>query len=471
MNKRSFNLKKLLFGRINRRITLLFLMVGIVAPAIGIYYFYSISLSILPQDPAVFAEKRILLDTAAVIISALIAIDAGIVGFFVSRSISKPIGKLYEATRELEKGNFSVRTDIQTNDEIEQLSRAFNKSAIALGRMKKERQQLDKTKSEFLSMASHELRTPMTPLKAQLQMLQQQYFGKLSDKQRESLGIILKNTERLNKIIEDFLEISRIEVARLRFVFKKTNMLETVKETVSLMESFAKEKNIKLIINTGGLPMIQVDPDRVSQVLRNLVHNAIKFSKNDSKIEINTSVKKDHILFGVKDYGVGMSPKDKIRVFEPFFQVEETLSREHGGTGLGLAICKGIVESQKGEMRIESSLGKGSTFYFTVPLRPVEKIEPIRVLFSPKIEIENELKEEFIVLLGPMGITEFNELKDKSATGKDEIFGYIDSLEKLNILRNTDADKFKINVGKIFGDEPIKEENHKLDNETLKKEI
>ena len=138
---------------------------------------------------------------------------------------------------------------------------------------------------------------------------------------------------------------------------------------------------------------------------------------------------------------------------------------------MGLAICKGIVESQKGEMRIESSLGKGSTFYFTVPLRPVEKIEPIKLLFSPKTEIENELKEEFTVLLGPMGIAEFNELKDKSATGKDEIFGYIDSLEKLNILRNTDAEKFKINVGKIFGDEPIKEENHKLDNETLKKEI
>jgi HAMP domain-containing protein len=99
-------------------------MVGIVAPALGICYFYSISLSILPQNPEVFAEKRILLDTAAVIISVLIAINAGIVGFFVSRSISKPIGKLYEATRELEKGNFSVRTDIKTNDEIEQLSRA-----------------------------------------------------------------------------------------------------------------------------------------------------------------------------------------------------------------------------------------------------------------------------------------------------------------------------------------------------------
>ena len=386
------------------------------------------------------------------VITALIAIDAGLVGFFVSRSISKPISKLHHAALELEKGNFNVRTDIKTNDEIEQLGRAFNKSAIALGKMEEERKQLDHAKSEFLSITSHELRTPITPLKAQLQMLQHQYFGQLTDKQRESLGIVLKNTERLDKIIDDFLEISRIEAARLKFVFRSTNLFETVKETVGLMKGFAKQKNIELITNAGELPIIKVDPDRVSQVLRNLVHNAIKFSKHDSKIEINVIAERDHIVFSVRDYGRGMSPKDQIRIFEPFFQIEEALTREYGGTGLGLAICRGIVESQKGELWVESSLGKGSTFYFTVPLRPVEDIEPIKVLFSPKVEIEKELKEEFILLLGPMGIVEFNDLKNKNAIGRYDLFKYVDSLKELNILNDSIADEFKTNIGKNFGD-------------------
>ncbi len=172
-----------------------------------------------------------------------------------------------------------MKTDVHTNDEIEQLGLAINKTTIALSRMDEERRQIDKAKSEFLSITSHELRTPITPMKAQLQMLENGYFGKLAGKQKESVGIILRNAERLDRIIEDFLEVSRIEAARLKFVFRKTDLNETAKDTITFLEGFAKEKNIKLVINTANLPIIQVDPDRVSQVLRNLTHNAIKFSK------------------------------------------------------------------------------------------------------------------------------------------------------------------------------------------------
>ena len=200
LNKEPFSIKKFLFGNINRRLTILFLLVGIIAPSIAIYYFYSISTSLLIQDPELYAEQSRLLETTAILIIAMIAIDAGIIGFFISRSISKPLKELYKATQELEKGNFEVRTDIKTNDEIEQLSHAFNKSALALSRMDEERKQLDKAKSEFLSMTSHELRTPITPLKAQLQMLQNEFFGKLTEKQKESLEVVLRNAERLNSI-------------------------------------------------------------------------------------------------------------------------------------------------------------------------------------------------------------------------------------------------------------------------------
>lgn len=455
---KEYDLKKYFFGRISVKLTLLFLLVGLVAPSIGIGYFYLIASSFLMQNSEFFVEQQLLLNGAALIIIILIAVNTMLLGLVVSRSFTKPLKELHKATQELEKGNFTVRTYVKTNDELAQLSDAFNRSTIALSKMDAERLQLDKAKSEFLSITSHELRTPITPLKAQLQMLQQEYFGKLTEKQKESLDVILRNAERLNKIIEDFLEISRIEAARLKFSFRKTDLQETVTETVRFMEGFAKEKNITLATTSSELPFIEVDPDRISQVLRNLVHNAIKFSPSGSRIEINTELKRDHIQFSVKDQGVGLKSDDQIRIFEPFYQVEGTLSRKYGGTGLGLTICRGIIEAQKGKIWVESKSGFGSTFYFTIPLMPVHEIEPIKVLFSPKVDIEKKLRDELMDALGPMGIVEFNELKNKHALSKEDLYKYVTSLEDQCILRHKHADDLKRNIGKIFGEEYQKEE-------------
>jgi signal transduction histidine kinase len=461
--KEPFDLKKLFFGRINVKLTLIFLLVGLVAPSIGIWYFYLIASSFLSQNPEIFMQQQMLLNGTAIIIIILIAVNTMLLGLIISRSFTKPIQELYKVTQELEKGNFTVRANITTNDELTQLSDAFNRSALALSKMDEERLQLDKAKAEFLSITSHELRTPITPLKAQLQMLQQEYFGKLTEKQKESLEVILRNAERLNKIIEDFLEISRIEAARLKFAFRKTDLHETVKETVKFMEGFAKEKNITLVVTTGELPNIEVDPDRISQVLRNLVHNAIKFSPSDSSIEIHTEIKKEHVQFSVKDQGLGLKSEDQIRIFEPFYQVEGALSRKFGGTGLGLTICRGIIEAQKGKIWVESKPGCGSTFYFTIPLTPVHEIEPIKVLFSPKTQIEKKLRDQFMDALGPMGVVEFNELRIKHALSKEDLFEYITSLEDQSILRQKHADEFKRNIGKIFGEVYQKEENEQGD--------
>ena len=269
MGSEKFDFERILLSRLNRKSTLLFIIVALVAPSLAIYYFYIMAVSSLPES--IITNQSALLQTAAIMIIILIAIDAGFIGFFVSRSITKPIKELYSATREVEKGNFNVRTDIKTHDEIEELGRAFNRTTVALGRMAEERKEIDSAKSEFLSITSHELRSPMTPMKAQLQMLQNEYFGKLTNAQKDSLNIVLRNADRLDKIIVDFLEISRIEAARLKFVFKETNLEEIVQEVVDFMKGSAKEKNVKLKVNMKKLPIIEVDPDRVSQVLRNLI--------------------------------------------------------------------------------------------------------------------------------------------------------------------------------------------------------
>ena len=463
------NYIKSFFSKINSKLTLLFVFIGIVAPSVSVYYFYLISVSDLPES---LIEHGMVLQTTAAVIIILIAINAGVVGFLVSRSITRPIKELYQATQEVEKGNFNIKTEISTNDEIEELSRAFNKTTATLSKMDEERKQIDHAKTEFLSITSHELRSPMTPMKAQLQMLENEYFGKLSRDQKNSLEIVIRNADRLDKIIVDFLEISRIEAARLKFAFRETDLKETVRETVEFMRGFAKDNGVQIAINAEELPIIEVDPDRVSQVLRNLINNAIKFTEKGGEILVTAGVEKDHIMFGVKDNGCGINPKNQLRVFEPFYQIEESSSRKHGGTGLGLAICKGIVESQKGKIWVESKPGEGCTFYFTIPMKPVLEIEPIKVLFSQKDVIERKIKEEFKTMLGPLGVGEFNELMSKNALWKDDIFNYIDSLAGLHVLTSEQGEEFKVRIGSVFGEkkEVINEEEDTL-REKPKKEV
>jgi signal transduction histidine kinase len=449
--KKEFSIKKLLFSKLNRKLTIIFFLVALVAPALSIYYLYTIAIE--SMTAVVSPETAALIKTIALMIIVLIAIDAAIVGFYVSRSISKPIVELYNATKEVEKGNYNVNLNIKTGDEIEMLSQAFNRTTLSLGKIEEERKEIDSAKTEFLSITSHELRSPMTPMKAQLQMLEEGYFGDLSEKQKESIKIITRNADRLDNIICDFLEISRIEAARLRFDFRETDIVQTVQETVKFMDGFAKEKNIKLEVDVGEIPIIQADPDRIIQVLRNLINNAIKFSDENSKIKISSHKKDNCILFSVHDYGCGLTPENQIRVFEPFYQVENANRRRHGGTGLGLAICRGIVESQKGKIWVESKIDHGSKFCFTFPLNPVREIEPIKVLFSQKEIIDKKVKEEFEIVLGPLGVGEFEELKSKNAINKDDLFIYIESLINQYILNDEMSKIFKNDIGKIFGDE------------------
>jgi hypothetical protein len=237
------------------------------------------------------------------------------------------------------------------------------------------------------------------------------------------------------------------------------------------MEGFAKEKNIDLVVDIDRIPEIEIDSDRLSQVLRNLIGNAIKFSPEDSKIEIDAKLQQDRILFSVRNYGCELTCENQIRIFEPFYQVESSSRRKHGGTGLGLAICRGIVEAQKGKIWVESKEGKGSKFFFTVPLEPVRNVEPIKVLFSSKKLIEKKICDEFKTVLGPLGDTEFNDLKSKNALGKNDLFDYIDSLTDLHIIPINKGTIFKNIIGEIFGEEKTVINKENISNLNIEDEV
>src|SRR5207253_2893798 len=160
--------------------------------------------------------------------------------------------------------------------EIELLGETFNSAIMSLKRTDEERQQIDKAKTGFICVSSHELRSPMTPVKAQLQMLLRGYLGKINSKQKDALEIIHRNIDRLDRIIVDLLEISRIEAARLKFTFSKVDVAKEISRTVDEMRAYLPDKKAEISVELQKLPHITADPDRLAQVLRNLLTNAIK---------------------------------------------------------------------------------------------------------------------------------------------------------------------------------------------------
>jgi signal transduction histidine kinase len=388
----------------------------------------------------------------AVIMSVIFFAGLAIMLWFgIFKNITESTQKLYDAIQQIKKGNFSKKLDIKSGDELEDLGEAFNAMSDTLGKLDDEKKKIEHAKTEFMSITSHEMRSPMTPMRGQLQLLLAGTFGKLSQKQTDSLDIVLRNATRLDGIIQDFLEVSRIEAARLKFEFKKgTNLNEHITRLATEMKQFMPEKKITISTNLAKVAAFEVDPDRVMQILRNLTNNALKFTPENGKIEISTEKQGKYLLFKVRDTGIGISPENQSRIFEPFFQEEQTMYREHGGTGLGLAICRGIAEAQGGKIWLESQKGRGTTFFFTIPFKPVYEIKPIKLLFSKKEDIEEKLELVFTEMLGPIGKSEVVSIKVKGLV-RANINEYIDEITKHGIINKESNLEFKQRVARLFG--------------------
>lgn len=233
-------------------------------------------------------------------------------------------------------------------------------------------EEITRMKSEFLSITSHELRTPLTPMKAQLQMILEGYVGELNDNQKKGLEVVLRNIKKLGKLIEDILDLSRIEAGRIKLTFKPMNINAIVKEVIITHESSATNKNIEISTKLAELPDIDCDSERIGQVIGNLLNNAIKFSKKSGNVIIETKSLdiegKENILFSITDYGIGISKADHDKLFKPFSQIDSSMGREHTGTGLGLAIVRGIIHAHNGEVWVDSKSGNSTRFYFSIPI-------------------------------------------------------------------------------------------------------
>jgi len=231
--------------------------------------------------------------------------------------------------------------------------------------------ELDRMKSEFLSTTAHELRTPLTSILGFSEILLKRKLDK--ERQNRFLKIINEESVGLGNLINDLLDVSRIESGR-GFKIKKApiELKSIILENIELFQAQTDKYIFKVNI-PPDLPKIEADKDKMNQVMENLISNAIKFSPQGGKITVSVEQAKGKLKVSVADIGVGISKKDLPHVFERFYRAENAFSLAIRGTGLGLGIVKYIIESHGGKLSVESKLGKGSTFSFTLPLKAIKK--------------------------------------------------------------------------------------------------
>lgn len=253
---------------------------------------------------------------------------------------------------------------------------------------------LERLKSEFISIVSHELRTPLTSIKNSLDILMSGRCGEITESGDKFLSMAMRNVQRLSGIINDLLDLSKIEAGKMDFNFAPTNINTVIDYVKSALSEVAKSKGLTIITEEAeNIPDIKADSQRLEQVLTNLVSNAIKFTPENKTITISSKlvnskdihindyfkdsvklVDGDYVLVCVKDEGIGIAEKDLVHAFDKFAQIENSLSRKAGGTGLGLPIAKQLLEAHHGAIWCDSELNKGSEFYFAIPTAKIEQL-------------------------------------------------------------------------------------------------
>lgn len=227
---------------------------------------------------------------------------------------------------------------------------------------------LEEMRSEFVANVSHELRTPLTSIRGFAETL---LDGACEDPStaRKFLLIINKEAERLSRLIDELLNLSKIEEDKFVINHEAFDIIDLIKSTVAIIQARAAEKNLTIDLDMPGeLPLVHGDPDMIGQVLLNLIDNGINYTQAGGTIRISAGADQGEMNVNVQDNGIGIPPENLSRLFERFYRVDKARSRELGGTGLGLSIVKHIVEAHKGRIQVESKVGKGSTFSFQLPL-------------------------------------------------------------------------------------------------------
>jgi two-component system sensor histidine kinase GlrK len=293
---------------------------------------------------------------------SVFALSIGLmVAFIITRSIKKPLDVMRAKTIEISHGNFRGDLAVNSPPQIAELATAINTMCHKL-------QEVDDIKSGFFSHMSHELRTPLASIKEGTTMLLEGLGGEISEKQQRILKIIVQESNRLIYLVNSLLDLSKMEAGMLKYQFTPTDLSVLARKSLEILAPLAEAKCISIENNIGALPPVKVDQDRIMQVFRNIIGNAIKFTPENGNIKLEATERKGFVEVAVHDTGIGMPEEGLERIFHKFQQIIPVNSEKIKGTGLGLATVKQIILAHGGTVWATSQVGLGSTFYITLPL-------------------------------------------------------------------------------------------------------
>lgn len=297
--------------------------------------------------------------SATIFFGCLVAII--LMSLIITKSITRPIGLLKRKTDEIANGNFEGRLTVQSPPEIGELAAAINSMCEKL-------RELDNMKADFFASMSHELRTPLTSIKEGTGLLLDGVGGDTTEKQRKLLAILAEESNRLISVVNSLLDLSKMEAGMMTYDFEITHLEPLIKRVVLEITPLLEAKGIRLESDLDTpLPPLRIDPERILQVLRNLLGNAAKFTPKGGVVAVTVKPADGKLTVAVKDSGPGIPAESLTSIFEKFNQGSRRPAHARQGTGLGLAIAKSIIMSHGGKIWAESELGKGSTFIFVLP--------------------------------------------------------------------------------------------------------
>jgi signal transduction histidine kinase len=286
------------------------------------------------------------------------AVIALVMARWLARGMTQPLRDMAEAARRMETGDYTTRVYTATRDEVGQLAAAFN-------RMSRELENLETSRRELVANVSHELKTPITAIRAHLENL----LDGVEEPDTETLQVMLSQSERLGRLVEQLLDLSKLESGDVPLRRERVSLAPLVSQVMSEIEVASADRDVNVSSDLpADLPPVEADSERVHQVIFNLVDNAVRFTPEGGEVRIEAHRHNGSIEVRVADTGVGIPPEALPRLFERFYRVDPARARGDGGTGIGLAIARSVVEAHGGTIRAESEPGRGSTFTFDLPI-------------------------------------------------------------------------------------------------------
>ena len=319
--------------------------------------------ALIRENQTAFVDSQGLFITVAAVSIAL----ALLLGYVLSGSIVGPVRRMGTRLEAIASGDFSSHVEVSNRDELGALAANLNRMNDELGRLYDELETASRHKSEFLATMSHELRTPLNAIIGFSQVLKEQMYGELNEKQADYVDDVLSSGQHLLNLINDILDLAKVEAGRMELQPSTFELRELLENAASMVRERATRQGIGLTVATDrSVGLMEGDERKVKQILFNLLTNAVKFTPGGGKVTLAASAAGDQAVISVRDTGIGISAEDQERIFEEFYQVGASRTQE--GTGLGLALTRRLVELHHGELSVESEPGVGSTFTVTMPL-------------------------------------------------------------------------------------------------------